>query len=42
MFDIEEALRLVPKQTVLCIGDVMLEKTRPEMRRSYMIAINMV
>jgi D-beta-D-heptose 7-phosphate kinase/D-beta-D-heptose 1-phosphate adenosyltransferase len=25
MFDLEEALRLVPKQTVLCIGDVMLD-----------------
>jgi D-beta-D-heptose 7-phosphate kinase/D-beta-D-heptose 1-phosphate adenosyltransferase len=25
MFDFEEALRLVPKQTVLCVGDVMLD-----------------
>ena len=25
MFDVEEALRLVSKQTVLCIGDVMLD-----------------
>ena len=26
MFDIEEALKLVPKQTVLCIGDLMLDE----------------
>ena len=25
MFDFEEALRLIPEQTVLCIGDVMLD-----------------
>ena len=25
IFDFEEALRLVPKQTVLCVGDVMLD-----------------
>ena len=25
MFDFEEALRLIPKQTVLCVGDVMLD-----------------
>ena len=25
MFDFEEALRLVSKQTVLCVGDVMLD-----------------
>jgi D-beta-D-heptose 7-phosphate kinase / D-beta-D-heptose 1-phosphate adenosyltransferase len=25
MFDFEEALRLVPKQSVLCVGDVMLD-----------------
>ena len=26
MFDFEEALRQVPKQTVLCIGDLMLDE----------------
>src|SRR5208283_673030 len=25
MFDFEEALRLVSKQTILCVGDVMLD-----------------
>src|ERR1700741_3224671 len=25
MFDIEEALKLIPKQTVLCVGDLMLD-----------------
>src|SRR5271167_4529018 len=25
MFDFEEALKLVPKQTVLCVGDLMLD-----------------
>src|SRR5215469_11035384 len=25
MFDFEEALRLVAKQTVLCVGDIMLD-----------------
>src|ERR1700758_1099002 len=25
MFDFDEALKLVPKQTVLCIGDLMLD-----------------
>jgi len=24
MFDFDEALKLVPKQTVLCVGDLML------------------
>ncbi|MGB6283587.1 MAG: bifunctional heptose 7-phosphate kinase/heptose 1-phosphate adenyltransferase, partial [Xanthobacteraceae bacterium] len=25
MFDFDEALKLVPKQTVLCVGDLMLD-----------------
>ena len=25
MFDIDEVLKLVPKQTVLCVGDLMLD-----------------
>ena len=25
MFDFEEALKLVPRQTILCVGDLMLD-----------------